>query len=194
MVVNIRQIMDEKKVVATIATMTEKVISGYQNELQDLVFVGVIRRGMPIAEMAVRIVRERTGINIPVVPLNITLYKDDLSYVSRDEQPVVQTNFASSQRELQGKIIIVWDDVAYTLTTFATAYQVLKKCQPAKVDFAALVDRIGWHKAGYESYAPRIVGLSQPTSAAEIIKVKIQEIDGETSVWLQEKKGGKANE
>ncbi|MDD5146643.1 MAG: phosphoribosyltransferase family protein [Candidatus Pacebacteria bacterium] len=186
--------MDKEKVIATITVMALEVIKTYQNELANLIFIGVARRGVPIAKIAAQVIYKQTGIAIPVIPVKIKIYNDDLSFVDSHGQPISQP--LKITESLDGKIIIVWDDVAYTLATTQAAFEIIRQAgQPLKVEFAVLVDRFQWHQIGREVYSPRFFGLQQPTKAGEIVKVQMEEIDGATSVWLQEQiQEGEADE
>lgn len=183
---NSHQLMTESALLEAIATLVKSIIADYPCELADLVFVGVIRRGLPIAQIAAQFFQQETGLTIPVIPLQITLYRDDLTYVSPQSQPISQS--LNLQESLDGKYIIIWDDVAYTLTTNQTAHQIVSEAiRAAKIEFAVLVDRFQWHDTAKEAFAPRYVGLALATSANQIVKAHLKEIDGDTGIFLTEK-------
>jgi pyrimidine operon attenuation protein/uracil phosphoribosyltransferase len=180
--------MDEERVIATITAMAFEVIQAYQKELTSLIFIGVVRRGMPIAKIAAQIIYNQTGITVPVIPVQTKIYNDDLSFVDPDGQPISQP-FEITENFNGKTIIIAWDDVAYTLATSEEVFKIISQAGRAfkfELEFAVLIDRFEWHKDGREIYSPRFFGLRQSTKAGEIVKVQMEEIDGETSVWLQE--------
>lgn len=186
-IVDVRALMDEATVEKTIAAISAEVSESYQNEREKIVFVGVATRGVPAAQRATQYIQQNFGLLIPMIVLEIKIYEDDLSYVHPQGNPVSKP--LANPEEIDGKILIVWDDVAYTLATNAAVYAILTKAgKPAKIEFAVLVDRVDWHQKEREIYAPRFVGLRQSTHADEIIKVRFAETDqGNTSVWLQRK-------
>ncbi|MDD5750430.1 MAG: phosphoribosyltransferase family protein [Candidatus Pacebacteria bacterium] len=178
------RIMDERQVRAVISKMAREVADAYRNDLANLVFLGVARRGVPIAKMAGAAFKEQTGASVLVAAIDAKIYNDDLTYVSKNGQAVIKP-FENSG--LKGKIAVVWDDVAYTLQTFEAIYPAIRANGPTETEFAVLVDRFQWHKKEREIYAPRFFGLRQETSSDQIIKVHMPEFDGDMCVWLQER-------
>jgi len=77
------------------------------------------------------------------------------------------------------KIIILVDDVLFTGRTIRAALdQIVDFGRPRSIQLAVLVDR------GHRELPIRAdyVGKSIPTSSDELVKVKIQEVDGEDNV------------
>jgi pyrimidine operon attenuation protein/uracil phosphoribosyltransferase len=117
---------------------------------------------------------------IPVGILDITFYRDDLSTV--DVKPVLnQTEISFS---VQGKDIILMDDVLYTGRTIRAALDALfDKGRPSRVQLLVLIDR-GHRELPIEA---RFVGRTVQTTDREIIEVKFQEVDGMEKVLLVER-------
>src|SRR5262249_24187774 len=117
---------------------------------------------------------------IPVGILDINLYRDDLTTV--DIKPVVSaTDIPFS---VQGRDIILMDDVLYTGRTIRAALDALfDHGRPARVQLLVLIDR-GHRELPIEA---RFVGRTVQTSDTEIIEVKLQEIDDLEKVLLVEK-------
>ena len=116
-------------------------------------------------------------IAVPVGILDINLYRDDLTTV--DIKPVVSATEISFS--VQGKDIILMDDVLYTGRTIRAALDALfDHGRPARVSLLALIDR-GHRELPIEA---RYVGRKVQTSDIEIIEVKFTEIDGmEKGYW-----------
>jgi len=81
-------IIDHDRFLRTISRISHEIIEKHQT-LDDLVIVGIKRRGAEIAELLQRRVEELSGINLPSMELDITFYRDDLTLVDQeDKMPV----------------------------------------------------------------------------------------------------------
>jgi pyrimidine operon attenuation protein/uracil phosphoribosyltransferase len=149
-------------------------------DLDKLAFIGIRRRGVPLAQRLARKIEELEHRGIPVGILDINLYRDDLSTVGT--APVVspsEINFP-----VTGKDIILTDDVLYTGRTIRAALDALfDHGRPSRVQLLVLIDR-GWRELPIEA---RYVGRMVQTAANEIIEVKFKEVDGVEKVLLVEK-------
>jgi len=146
---------------------------------QDLVLVGVRRRGVPLAQRIAAKIKEFEGGEVPQGSLDITLYRDDLSTVG--EHAVVSST--EIPVELTGKTVILVDDVLYTGRTTRAALDALMDLgRPRAIQLAVIVDR------GHRELPIRAdyVGKNVPTSKREIIGVRVQDIDGEECVVIKE--------
>jgi len=145
----------------------------------DLVLVGILRRGVPLAHRLRERIREFEGIEVPVGSLNITLYRDDLQTIAH--QPVVGAS--QIPVAVDGKAVILVDDVLFTGRTARAALdELIDFGRPQGIQLAVLVDR------GHRELPIRadFVGKNVPTSRREVIVVKVKEIDGMDGVWIGE--------
>jgi pyrimidine operon attenuation protein / uracil phosphoribosyltransferase len=141
---------------------------------------------VPLAQRIAQKIAGLEGLQIPVGILDINLYRDDLSTVG--ERPVVQENKIGV--EVEGKDIVLMDDVLYTGRTIRAALDALfDQGRAARVQLLVLIDR-GHRELPIEA---RYVGRMVQTSANEIIEVKFQEIDGLEKVMLVERVDATAN-
>lgn len=147
----------------------------------NLVFLGIRRRGVPLAERLSSNINAIEGLEVPVGELDITLYRDDLSLIS--EEPVV--NSSSVPFDITGKTVVLVDDVIYTGRTARAALDATSALgRAARIQLAVLVDR------GHRELPIRAdyVGKNVPTSGNELIAVQVEEIDGTEGVKLFEEK------
>jgi pyrimidine operon attenuation protein/uracil phosphoribosyltransferase len=147
--------------------------------VEDLVLVGIRRRGVPLANRMAEKIKEFEG-KAPVEgSLDITLYRDDLSTVSH--QPVVGSS--EIPVDINNKVVVLVDDVLYTGRTVRAAMDALIDFgRPRAIQLAVVIDR------GHRELPIRadFVGKNVPTSSREVIGVKLAEIDGVDSVVIKE--------
>ena len=77
------QIMDARQVQRTITRMAHEIIERNKG-VEDVVLVGIRRRGEPIAWMLAEAILRVEGANVPVGSVDITFYRDDLTHISKD--------------------------------------------------------------------------------------------------------------
>jgi pyrimidine operon attenuation protein/uracil phosphoribosyltransferase len=141
---------------------------------EDLVFVGMRTRGVPLAHRIARAIREFEGEEVPVGSLDVGLYRDDLT----ERGPSVSIH-PSDLPEVAGKRVVLVDDVLYTGRTVRAALDALIDYgRPGRIQLAVLVDR------GHRELPIRadFVGKNIPTSRADDVRVRLDESDGEEYV------------
>jgi pyrimidine operon attenuation protein/uracil phosphoribosyltransferase len=149
-------------------------------KLDNLVFIGIRRRGVPLAQRLSKKIESLEARAVPVGILDITLYRDDLSTVSH--APVV--NGTDIPFSVVGKDVILMDDVLYTGRTIRAALDALfEHGRPARVRLLVLIDR-GHRELPIEA---QFIGRMVQTTDIEIIEVKFQETDSLEKVLLVEK-------
>ncbi len=147
---------------------------------QNLCLIGIKTRGIPLAYRLAQNIKKIDDSEIDVGELDITLYRDDLSMVSKN--PVVsQTKIPFS---VEGKTVVLVDDVIFTGRTARAALEaVMEVGRPAKIQLAVLIDRGHSELPIKATY----VGKNIPTSQNEVISVHLSEHDGYTDVCIKEK-------
>jgi pyrimidine operon attenuation protein / uracil phosphoribosyltransferase len=172
------QLMSASEIDRTLVRLAHEILEKAK-DLNQLAFIGIKRRGVPIAQRLAAKIAALEKLPVPVGILDINLYRDDLSTV--DVKPVhngTEINFS-----VQGKEIILMDDVLYTGRTIRAALDALfDHGRPARVQLLVLIDR-GHRELPIEA---RYVGRTVQTSDEEIVEVKFQEIDGMEKVLLVE--------
>ncbi len=174
-----KQLMSASEIDRTLVRLAHEVLEK-TTDLQRLAFVGIKRRGVPLAERLAAKIQSLEKLKIPVGILDINLYRDDLSTIG--ERPVL--NARQIDFSVVGKDIILVDDVLYTGRTIRSALDALfDHGRPARVQLLALIDR-GHRELPIEA---RYIGRMVQTTANEIIEVKVQEIDDQEKVLLVER-------
>jgi pyrimidine operon attenuation protein / uracil phosphoribosyltransferase len=143
-----------------------------------LLLIGIQRRGVPLARRIAAAIVENEGAEVPVGALDITFYRDDLSLVA--QQPVVKGTELPSG--IDGRTVVLVDDVLYTGRTIRAAMDALVDFgRPQAIRLAVLVDR------GHRELPIRAdhVGKNVPTSREELVRVHLEETDGEDGVEIE---------
>ena len=143
--------------------------------LDNVVLVGIRRRGVPLAQRLADIIEQYEHVKIPVGEVDIAMYRDDLSKrevkVERQILPV----------DVTGRTVVLVDDVLHTGRTVRAAMDaILDQGRAAKIRLAVLIDR------GHRELPirPDYVGKNVPTAQTERIGVQLEEIDGGDGVAL----------
>ena len=143
--------------------------------LDNVVLVGIRRRGVPLAQRLADIIEQYEHVKIPVGEVDIAMYRDDLSHrevkVERQILPV----------DVTGRTVVLVDDVLHTGRTVRAAMDaILDQGRAAKIRLAVLIDR------GHRELPirPDYVGKNVPTAQSERIGVQVEEIDGGDGVAL----------
>ena len=171
-------LLDENAIRRALTRLSHEIIEKNKG-VENIVLVGIKRRGYPLAERLSEFIEKFEGVKIPVASVDITLYRDDLTNVS--DTP--NLNDPKIDVDIRGKKVIIVDDVLYTCRTARAAIDaIMDQGRPEFIQLAVLVDR------GHKELPIRAdyVGKNIPTSKDEIIKVQIKEIDGTDSVEIYE--------
>jgi pyrimidine operon attenuation protein/uracil phosphoribosyltransferase len=172
------QIMDENAMKRALMRLSHEIVEKNKGAA-NLVFVGIRRRGEPIAERVRDNVAVIEGIRVPCGSIDIKFYRDDLSTVA--ESPEIRK--ASLPFDVNGRDVVLFDDVLYTGRTARAAIEAVFSCgRPKTIQLAILVDR------GHRELPIRadFVGKNLPTSRSELVEVRLPEYDGETGVFLMD--------
>ncbi len=148
----------------------------------NLIIVGIQRRGVQLAERIAESIRQRESVDVPRGALDITLYRDDLQTIG--PRPVVgETDLPWA---LEGKRVVIVDDVLYTGRTVRAALDELADFgRPDRIALAVLVDRGGRELPIHAD----IVGKKVDVTPGERVDVLVSELDGEDGV-IQVAPGG----
>jgi pyrimidine operon attenuation protein/uracil phosphoribosyltransferase len=173
------QLMSASEMDRTLVRLAHEILEK-SPEPERLAFIGIKRRGVPIAQRLAQKIEALEGRKIPVGTLDIQLYRDDLSTVG--PRPVVgETPIGFAVKDLD---VVLMDDVLYTGRTVRAALDALfEQGRPARVQLLVLIDR-GHRELPIEA---QYTGRKVPTSSREIVEVRFREIDGVERVMLVER-------
>ena len=169
-------LFDSSAIERMLARIAHEIIEKNEN-LDKVALVGVLRRGVPLADRIAENIERFEGVKLPVGKLDITLYRDDLSELS--DMPKIKGS--EIDFDINGKIIIIVDDVIFTGRTVRAAIDALFDIgRPKRIQLVSLIDR-GHRELPIK---PDYVGKNIPTSLSEKIALKIPPFDSEMSVEI----------
>ncbi|QLB13694.1 pyrimidine operon attenuation protein/uracil phosphoribosyltransferase [Bisgaardia hudsonensis] len=175
-------IINESQFMRTISRISHEIIEKHRS-LDDIVIVGIKRRGAEIAELIRRKIVDLTEIDLPSLELDITFYRDDLDYLENKHQAPVYSG-ASDYIDIENKTVILIDDVLFTGRTIRAALDALIDFgRAARIELVIFVDR------GHRELPIRAdyVGKNVPTSRLEEIQVRTMNFDNCYEVALLSK-------
>jgi pyrimidine operon attenuation protein/uracil phosphoribosyltransferase len=146
-------------------------------QLRKIVLAGIPSRGVEIASRVADFIHAIEKIDIDTGVIDVAMHRDDVG--TRPELPVVRTS--KLPLPLEGRTVIIVDDVLYTGRTVRAAMDAINSFgRPARIQFAALIDR------GHRELPIRAdyVGKNLPTAANEKVRVRIGSADEADGVWL----------
>ena len=170
------QIMDEAALRRALMRISHE-IAERNKGVENLVLVGILRRGEPIARIIRENIQKIEDMTLPCGSIDIRFYRDDLTELT--ENPVVRKT--ELPFDVTNKDVVLVDDVLYTGRTARAAIEAVFSCgRPRSIQLAVVVDR------GHRELPIRAdyVGKNIPTSRSELVEVRLPEYDGETGVFL----------
>ena len=170
-----RVLLDEESIRRTLSRIAHEIIER-NDDLETVALVGIHTRGVPIAQRIRKLVEERSGEELALGQLDITFHRDDVhvraGQAPRRAQPVVRDT--KLDFDLEGRTVILVDDVLYTGRTIRAAIDALFEYgRPERVQLAVLADR------GHRELPirPDYVGKNLPTTRGERVQVELMEVD-----------------
>jgi pyrimidine operon attenuation protein/uracil phosphoribosyltransferase len=166
------QVLSQDDLDRSLRRISHEILERNASSLENLALVGVLTRGVPLAQRISANISQFEGIDIPVGSLDITLHRDD-----QKEDPEMRGS--NVPFDVTGKTVVLVDDVLYTGRTARAAIDALLELgRPAAVRLAILVDR------GHRELPVRAdhVGKNVPTARGQRVLVNLEETDGEDGV------------
>ena len=166
-------LMDADDMRRTLRRMAHEILEA-NNGAEDLVAVGILRRGYPVAKRLAFLITQIEGTTVPCGRIDVRRFRDDGKATVEDE---TQIPFSISEKR-----VILVDEVIFTARTARAALDALMQHgRPKNVQLAALVDR-GHRELPIE---PNYCGRKIFTERSDHVIVKVNEIDGEDAVVLE---------
>lgn len=166
-----KEIMNAEQLSRTLKRMTHEIIEKNQ-DLKEIVFVGIMKKGYPIANLLKENLKKFAEIDVPVYPIDISSYRDDL----KDKPKLKLQNI-----DIHDKIVILVDDVLYTGRSVRAAMDALSDHgRPKQIELAIVIDR------GHREIPIRadFIGKNIPTSKNEKVVVDVTNMN----VYIDENK------
>ena len=174
------RIFEAEAIENSLKKIGDRILAEFKDRSQELLLLGIQRRGVPFARRLSGYIQEKGGFEIPVGTLDITMYRDDIGM--RKVLPVIHETCIP---DINGKILILCDDVLQAGRTIRAALDAITDFgRPAIIRLAVLFDR-GCHEF---PIAADYVGESVEIPDGFKISVHWMEIDGADFVKILEKK------
>ncbi len=173
-----KQVLNGEEIEKSLKRIAHEIVEK-NREGGNLVFIGIMRRGVTLARRLSRLIRDIAQVEVPIGALDITLYRDDLSEIA--SQPLLRKTDVPFT--VKGAKVVLVDDVLFTGRTVRAALDaIIDLGRPCSIQLAVLLDR------GHRELPIRadFVGKNIPTAASEVVEVKLTEDDGVDEVMIEE--------
>ncbi len=170
------EIMDAEALNRTLTRLAHEILER-NGGTENLVFLGIRTRGVPLAQRIVHKIEAIEQKKPPLGILDVTMYRDDV--FKNIKKPVVGTT--EIDFDIDGRVVILVDDVLFTGRTVRAALDaIIDFGRPTKIQLAVLIDR------GFRELPIRAdyVGQTVTTSLTDDVKVRVKEVDGMDGVIL----------
>jgi pyrimidine operon attenuation protein / uracil phosphoribosyltransferase len=172
-------VLDRDDMRRTLVRIAHEIVE--KNRGESIAIVGIHRRGALVAGRLRELVAELVDQPVPLGDIDISFYRDDVALRGPAEQPVVHASHI--EFPVDATTVVLVDDVLYTGRTVRAAIDaIFDYGRPQRVQLAVLTDR------GHRElpFRPDYVGKNLPTSRAEHVHVRVEELDGVDEVTIGE--------
>ena len=179
------QVMDADDIRRALTRIAHEIVER-NHGAANIVLVGIITRGAPLAERLAQLLYQIESVTVPVGKVDIGLYRDDYAE-KMPSQMLVPTDIPF---DVTGKTIVLVDEVLFTGRTVRAALTALLDLgRPASIQLAVLLDR------GHRELPirPDYIGKNLPTSRQEFVRVLLNETDGADRVIIRKPNGAAGN-
>lgn len=172
-------ILEKDEIQKKLSRIANQIIERNYGE-KSIYLIGIVRRGVNLANMIAEIINKSGEMKVEVGTLDITLYGADHNLIAK--YPVL--NSTNIDFSIDGKTVILVDDILYTGKTIHTAIDALLKVgSPSGIQLACFIDR------GRRSFpiSADYVGVRVPSSGLERVALHLDDVDGETCVLIEKR-------
>lgn len=162
------RIMDHNDLSRAIRRMAHEILER-NHGVESLALVGLQTGGVPIASAIAEEIADIEGTVVAVGTLDVAFYRDDIGL-----RPVLPEEVTNIPFDIDGRTIVLVDDVLYTGRTIRAALDALGDYgRPRAVQLAVMVDR------GHRELPirPDFVGKNLPTRSDELVNVHADGVD-----------------
>jgi pyrimidine operon attenuation protein / uracil phosphoribosyltransferase len=173
-----RTVLEPAEIQRALTRIAHEILE-HNKGLDDVVLLGIPTRGVDLAVRLAKRIAEVEGGSVPVGSLDVTMYRDDLRL--RPARALERTDVPPGG--IDGMVVVLVDDVLFSGRTVRSALTALDDIgRPRAVQLAVLVDR------GHRELPIRAdyVGKNLPTSSREVVKVLLDEHDGQDGVFISD--------
>ncbi len=181
-----RTVLDARDITRALTRISHEILERNKGA-DDLVLLGIPRRGVPLARRIAERIAAVEGYAVPVGSLDVTMYRDDLRL--KPARALLPTEIPAGG--IDGKTVVLVDDVLFSGRTIRSALDALGDLgRPKAVRLAVLVDR------GHRELPIRadFVGKNLPTSLVEQVRVTLAGIDDIDAVTIHGTVAGTTDE
>ena len=165
-----KTIMDKEEISLALKRIAKEIIAN-NKDAKEIVLIGILNRGLPLANRLANLVEGLEGVRIPVGSLDVSLHRDDIM----KKGSKIEVKRSDIPFSIDGKVVILVDDVIYAGRTIRAAMDSLADYgRASRIHLVALVDR-GRRELPIH---PDYVGKKVSTAADEDVTVNLTEIDG----------------
>lgn len=169
-------LLDSNELTKTLRRLAHEVVENYV-DLSNLVIVGIVTRGEHIAKRLCEIIQQIEKVEVPCGYIDVTLYRDDL-----DHRKSLKPSKSSNMQNIDGKDVLLVDDVLYEGRTARAALDAIKDFgRPESIRLLVLIDR-GHRKLPISA---DFVGKNISTNLNQLVKVNVSEIDKKDCIEIQ---------
>jgi pyrimidine operon attenuation protein/uracil phosphoribosyltransferase len=172
-----KQVLMDKRAIQRVLRRIAHEITERNAGLDGVCLVGIRSRGVDIARRLREMLAQDEGVEPPLGELDITLYRDDAT-----SRPMPEVRPTKMPFDVEGKVIVLVDDVLYTGRTVRAAIDALMDFgRPKAIQLAVLLDRGHRELPIAADYVGRLV----QTRPEESVRVRVDARDGEERVVLR---------
>jgi pyrimidine operon attenuation protein / uracil phosphoribosyltransferase len=164
-------ILDDAAIQRSIRRIAHEIIEQHQ-QVDSMMLLGIQTRGVFLAQRIAAELLTIDGVVVPVVPIDVKPFRDDLT-----DKPAVQLPPVTTK----DKQVILVDDVLFTGRTLRAAMEsVIMMGRPTRIQCAVLIDR------GHRELpvTANFIGKNIATKRSERVFVQLLEQDGVDRVEL----------
>ncbi|MFA4838344.1 MAG: bifunctional pyr operon transcriptional regulator/uracil phosphoribosyltransferase PyrR [Candidatus Neomarinimicrobiota bacterium] len=172
------RIADEQALNRTVTRLAHEILEKCRG-VENVGIIGIRTRGEYLSKRIAKKIEEIENVKLPVGVLDVVMYRDDFRMKNR----LPRVEITNIPFEVDGKILILVDDVIYTGRTIRAALDALMDFgRPSSIQLAVLIDRGHREMPIKADY----IGRNVPTSPGEEVRVLMKESDGEDAILLVE--------